>query len=598
MMYRQSTYQRGRATLCLPVAVAIVAIAATRLLAADILEKLPADIPGYIILPHLSESNDKLTHIASQIAKNYRPLELDEIEDDLGIPSGAWNRDKPVALIYTKPTFEWTSAIVAFYPNDPKAFAEKNGLISGRSGHIKIGNMNLRIIMLDDIAFISKRLLPLRTLRRVDPKATAKTQTDDVDRAYLQESEAVIHLNLQRWRETVCPMVTLATNMMQLGVAAEANAEKAAAAREILAWFGSGVADAVQQMTSVTVSLRLTNESIVLEHRHRFDPQGYFSRYFGSVTREADDLFKTLPNRPFWLMAASNWRSPPGEAMTTKLTEFVMSKKLMGKKMSDERVKKVISVVRDCYGQMKGSAFMLSSQKGSILPMEMIGSYVLENAKEGAKQICFIQENANEAMSILVPCGDLKSRFESKEKDGIRYDEMRLEPELMGPLVRKQMEQTYGLSARFQNAVVSPTEVAFCMAEPPMSVVSLAKSRKSGVASLADNDEVQRIARRLQNKPNVIVLVDLDRLLAAIPDLAAQSGISITVKATDDPKGKRRGFPTHIPNHSKTLLGWSCVVQRGELTGRLAIDVDDAVSAAEGIRRVAAQISPGARSAE
>lgn len=551
---------------------------------------LPADVPGFIVLPRVSESNDKLTQFARKVSKQYDALEIDDLVHDLGLLSEDLDTTRPITLVFTKPTFEGSDMVVAFHPMDIDAFMLKHGLVTGRTGRMEIHDRRVRVVVKGDVVFASRRLLPLRVLRNVDPASTVMQRMDELDRAYLTHSEAVVHLNLKPWRNKISPMVSLVTTMMQLGIAAEADAEKAAAAREVLNWIGSGASELVRQMESITLSIRLTDDAAYIEHRHRFEPGGNISRYLGSVTRESENLFKTLPNRPFWMVATSNWRCPPGESLTTKLTEFVMTKKsIVGNRLTDKKIRRVISDVRCCYGQMKGTSFMLSSQKGMIFPMEMVGSYVLEDASQGVKQIRFIQENANEALGFVMPCGDLKSKFVTKEKDGFRYDEMHMDFAAMGPMMQKQMEMTYGPEARFQNAIVSPTEVIFCMAEPPTSVVTLAKAREAGLPTLAENDEVRKIAGHLQQYPNVVILFDLDRLFAAVPDLAAQSGMSITVKAKDAGPSART-LVSSVPKQSKTLLGWSCVVKKGELTGRLAIDAEDAASAAEGIRSLASEM--------
>lgn len=559
---------------------------------------LPADVPGFIVLPHISESNDKLTKFAQKITKHYIPLEIDDFEQKIGLPADELDTSKPITLIFTKPTFDSADLVVAFHPANLDAFLSNHGLVSGRTGRMEICDRRMRVLVKDGVVFVSRRLLPLRVLRNVDEGATALDGMDEVDRAYLAHSEAVVHLNLRPWRNKISPVVTLVTTMMQLGIAAEANAEKATAAREVLGWFGSGLSDLIAQMESITLALRLTDDAIQLEHRHKFDPKGCVGQYLGNVTRESDNLFKTLPNRPFWMVATSNWRCPAGDSLTAKLTEFVMTKKtIVGNQLPEQKIRRVISDVRCCYGQMKGTSFMLSSQKGVIFPMEMVGSYVLENASEGVKQIRFIQENANDALGFVMPCGDLKSKFVAKEKDGFRYDEMQMDFAAMGPAIQKQMELTYGAEARFQNAMVSPTEVIFCMAEPPTSVVTLAKAREAGLPTLAENEEVRKIAGHLQHNPNVVILFDVDRLFAAVPDLAAQSGVRITVKAKDA-GAPGVATPIDLPKQSRTLLGWSCVVKPAELTGRLAIDTEDAASATEGIRCLATELKRSHASAK
>lgn len=557
-----------------------------RLFAGSVLEMLPADVPGFLILPHITESNDRLTAIASRISGDYRPREVNDLTEELGIPEGSCDASKPIVLIFTRPTFDRSDCVVAFHPADPGAFRLAHGLNGSRSKRVEVDGKKVRILMRKDIAFVSRRLLPLRVLRNVNPNSSALTAMDDADKSHLSGGDVVVHLNLKRWRERIAPILALATNMMQLGIAAEGDAQKAAAAREVLQWFGSGITELVAQMDSVTLSVQLSDDAIRIEHRHRFAPGGGVCRYLGGVTRESSNLLKTLPDRAFWMAGVSNWRCPPGEDLTTRLTEFVMNKEVVGPKLSSEKVEQIISDVRCCYGQMKGSSFMLSSQKGLVFPMEMIGSYILEDAVKGVKQICFIQENANEAMSFLMPTGDLGSKFERLEKDGLKYAEMKLNFDSMKPALRQQLEQTYGPRARFQNAMISPTEVVFCMAEPPLSVITLAQARKAGMPTLDQNEEVRRITSFLQPEPNIIVLLDLDRLIAAAPQLATQSSVKIAIR-DDHKSGPADTPPYEVLTHSKSLLGWSCVVQRGELTGRLAIDVEDAVSAAKGIRRIA-----------
>ncbi|RIK57220.1 MAG: hypothetical protein DCC63_14645 [Nitrospira sp.] len=554
--------------------------------AGDVLKQIPADIPGFIYFPNLAASNERLTELFKHFDEDYEAADLDAFGEEVNLSPGTWDPSSPVVLILTRPELNADSLLVAYRPRGQQ-LVKKAALRQGRPSRCECPIGTCWVVMRGPVAFAAQKRSALRVLREVPEDGSVAATLDSVERQMLDTSDVFGRMTMSRWREKNSFYINMGINMMRWGMTAEADPEQLPLMQALMNWFADGIQTVSDQMSTISISAGYDEKTLRLTHHHRFEKDKSVAKYLGCVTRDKSDMLATLPDRSFWMAATSNWRCPPGQAITARLTRYVMNVDQMKEKVRPELRRKIVREVEACYGQMRGSAVMLSAPTACLFPMQIVGSYMLDDAARGQKEICFIQENANATMSVFMPGADLQGRFEEKEEEGFRFHEMSMNMDKISPKMRTEIALAYGENVRFQNMVLGKHETAFCIAEPPASIVQLARMRKGGEPTLANNAEIKKLLARMPADPNILVIMDLERFFASLPTLVAQSahpGQPVPKSLRRPPSKEAEAEAAARP--SRTLIGWACTVGDGRFTGELVIDADDAVAAVCSARKM------------
>lgn len=554
------------------------------LLAKDPLALIPADAPCVVVLPNLASTTAKASALAKKIKPDIDAYCVEAFGEDINLSPGGWDTASPVVLILTRPEFDKSSLLVAFKPKNTKNLIVKAGIKEEMPGRCDCPVGPCWIMVRGDVAFAAQKRSAFRIIKDFESGRSFADTMDSTERKMLEDGDVFVRVNMSRWREKIMAPFALVSQMISLGITAEADPEHLEASQAMASWFIRGLQTVIEQMDSITLSGELTENSLRFTHHHRFATGKTVATYLGSVTNERKDRMALLPDRPFWIAMASNWVCPPEQSLSTRITEYIMNFEPIGEKMKPDKHDRLIENIRSYYGQLKGSSLMMSAPMGSLFPMEMIGSYQMDDAAKGLAQLNYIQENASEAVSMMIPGAKMRNKFEDKVEKQFKYSEMPFTLDDLSPKLREEIETVYGSQARYQTLAFGKQEILFCVSQPPMSVIELAIQRQKNLPGLSANAQVQKTVRLLQNQPNMLVLVDADRLLAAAPEMA--------ISAASGRPGPARST-TEIADagpSSQTLVGWSCVVGGDALTGQLAMCTDDFVRAVEGVQRMAVRI--------
>lgn len=554
--------------------------------AVEILHHVPAGVPGVLVLPRPAAANQALSDLARRINPNYEPISLDCLADHLDVNRESWDPTAPVAIILTKPELKRTSMVVAFRARrDADRDTDKSKTIcrgerpSGRCW----------TMARDGLIFCASRRSALRSLSALEGKSTLAADLDDSERAFLDGADAVVRVNLDPWRQRLDSYVTLAANMMKLGITASTDPQAIAATHALLDWMIGGVNKVVEEMRTVTVAATIRGDMLRLTHHHRFRPGGAVGTYLASVRNNKLDMLATLPNRPFWLVATTNWQCPAESSVTARMTEYVLNLNSGDAAISPKTKNRFISEVRACYSQTRGTSLMMSSGDESLFPLQLSGSYVYEDARKGLAQMCFVQENACETLSMFVPIGDMHTKFQVRRVGDLEISEMKPDLSRLSRKMRDDLSQAYGPEIRYQYVALDDREVMFYMGQTPSGVADLARKRTTDKETLAGDPSVQRLVKALPDAPNIFVAVDLRRLLDELPAIAKitvsdDDGERVPVLPVAHGEGRQAARP------DPALLGWSLTVGRNSITGCLAMNANDLVETTAAARRAFSEL--------
>ncbi|HKQ49565.1 MAG TPA: hypothetical protein VJZ71_15945 [Phycisphaerae bacterium] len=533
--------------------------------AADPLLYVPADVAGVIVFRDLDAAARKINPFLKQINPDHAGLDVPEVGLGLNLPCGQWDTSAPVVVVFARPEFSRESMIVAFRPAKGSTLLEPVRPGSKRVRKCEGPEGETFMALRGGTAFVGRSLKCVRMIPQGPQEKSILSVLTDDEKAMLARSDAFVRVDLNRWRDKLTPFVVLGLGLMKLSVAAQTQDGQDAAA--VVEWLAGGARSFIDQMESASFSFSFDRETIRLDHHHQFAPGRSVAQYLSQVQRGEDDVLAMIPNRPFLMFAASNWRSAKGRCLTASLSKRILEMESVAKKIPAETRRRLITQMDECYGQVRGSAFMVAAQPGRPLPLELMGGYAVEDSASALKQLCFLHENSNEAMSAILPGAHCSGKFKPRHDRGVDLMELNFEPGQTPREIRVELCKVYGPKVRYQQAAAGPHRVLYTFAEPPTNVIDRVKNLAE---DRVDKDPaVQRILSRLPAKPHLAIVFDLENTLAAVPYLASEH---CEAKSGETPTPAAASIAP-----SQGLIGWAAIVRPSSICGQLAMDAQDAV---------------------
>lgn len=566
-------------------AAVIGALLAGSVLASDPLTLVPSDVAGVVVFRDLKASAKKINPFLKQISDDFEGLDPDELGQAFNIKPENWDASAQVMIVLTKPEFARDSLVVGFKPAEGSELLVRLSR-SGRKIWKREGpNGEISLTFRDGWAFAGKSTKALRSIRSRSGARSFAGVLDEQEKALLSKSDAFARLDFARWREKISPLVMLSLGMMKLGVAAETPGDNGACA--MMDWLSGGIRAFVDQMESTSVAFSFDRETIRLDHHHRFTSGQSVANYLATMKPGKEDLLDLLPDRRFLMLCAANWHCSQGPCLTVSLSRHVMELETVVSRTPEETRQKLTRELNECYGEMRGSAFMVTSRPGQVLPLQLIGGYSVKNPAQALQQLCFIQENAGEAMSSMLPGSGCTGKFVRRRQGDVDFMEMSLATKDLSKEMREELNKVYGENVRYQQAAGGPDRVVYTFAGPPTSVVDFIGD-KAGQRVNA-NPAVRRIVDRLPSRPHMLIVFDMEQALAAVPYLA---GSKTTAPSAEKPA------PSVSERPSRGLIGWAAVVRPTSISGHFAMDAQDAIESfklAQQMPQKLTKISKGAR---
>ncbi len=532
---------------------------------------IPADVAMVVSFRNLNDGAAKLDDFIRSFDKHHEGVDLDEVQRGFNLPDGVVDTSAPTFLILTRPPLIESSFVLAFTPRDVGAFSRR---VDGQDDKVircEEAEGRYYLMMRGDIAFVALKSTTIRLMRHVRPGKSLAATLDDEQKKLFASNDVVIHIPLEEWRDRIQPILFLTTNMIRLSLtAANSDPKMIDGAIAVIDWFTKGFKSMVEQMQAVTLALHFDGETFHLTHHHVFDRGRSVSDYLAKVRRSNLELWPKLPDRPFLMLGMTDWRCPVDMSINVRLNRYILGNKAVAGRLSAKQRRSFLDAVVASYGRMRGTDFMLTCPKGKVLPFQAYGTYVMDDAEGGIRDLVTLDEYAGEVLSGVMG-GIHRGKSRERQRSGRRFFETELDLDQLSPRIHKQTAVLYGKNVRLQQAVADERHVVFCLAEPPVGVHELFEDRP-GRRLIGDNPLVKRIVSRLPRDANAIFILDLGRCLGMVVGLRdGVTGLGLQTSAFDD---LTQMTYTEPPG---PYLGWAGVVGPTSFTGQWAMDAGDLV---------------------
>jgi hypothetical protein len=548
------------------------------LYAADPLASVPAGVAGVIGFRNIDDSVAKANALARRIDESYGNWEASAFVKRLGLQPGVCDPTQPVYLILGRPTFDESTLIIAFAPAKDVSLELKDGEVTSLEC-----DSESSVLLKDGFAFMSRRKRGLYAIRRTARAASLAAALDGRQTELRSQSDAFLHFRVPLWQPRIKPFIQLGAAMARVGVQSQATKGRDTKAEEAMVnWVIEGATKVLDQMEGLTVSAAFEADGLRLRHYHRFAPGGSVAKYLSSVSRKGVDPWAHLPAGPFLVAVSADWHVPCGQSLIAGMMGQMFQLPLETETVDPETCARLTKESVACYGQMHGMNMLVTSPPDSLSPMQIMGTYVFEDAARGLAQIQTIQEHAMEAISAFAPSG-ITGKSTPREIDGVRLTEMRLDSEKMDQETRKGIEAIYGAGCYVRQSIASRSRVAYAISREPDDLVRMVR-RTGPEGTLASDASVRAITGSMPSDANVLMLFDVGRALAMVPHMIevsmAMSEESTTTKSKDD-----RPPPSPGP-----LVGWAARVWPTAVGGEMFARTDDAVRIVELARDTSRQM--------
>ncbi len=548
---------------------------------------IPADASGVVVFRDLGGAAERLGVFLAQLDPNRRPPDVGRLEETLDCPRGTWNVQKPVAIVLTQPTtdfltnpeFSDTSALLAFTPRDPQAFAESWNLSGGAVRRIELMGRRYYAFIRNDVVFCGGKRRAVRLVRRVTPQASMAAALSADQKALYERSDIFLHLPMREWRDRVGVLALVATNMTKLGLANQKDPKLMQAGMLMLDWLNRGLQAVARQMQSLTVAGSFDGRRFELVHLHTFEPGGTVAEYLQAVKRSDGDDWVSLPDQPFCVVGVFNWHCPPQYSISARLTCELLGADFLNNETPADVQAELLDTTNAWYGQTWGSCFMVTFPPGRSSLLEVLGCYRLEDAEKGMTQSRVIQETAGELTSQFLG-GAYGGKPVRRQKGGVTYYETRFDADSLHPTIRHQLTTLYGEGAAFQQAVASREHLAYVVSARPDAIIELLNNRSTG-NRLADAPDVRRVTAFLPRDANGVIICDVAHCFAQAPRLIQASAGERPARSPWAGKAVRTRLQEaqrREPDRS-AMMAWACVVQGSSFSGHLVVPVEDAAEA-------------------
>ena len=556
------------------VAACLVGSLTGTILAANPISWVSPDAAGVLVARDLEKSVGRLTRFLARSNPEYGQItqadlaaEFVELERSIGMEPGTCDFSKPFCVILTRPRFDPASNVFCF---TPRPNAPIRAGLKGKPGtihRIRSGGRRRYAIARDDFVFVSLRRRPIQTLGQVTPTRSLWARFDDRQKALYEDNDLTVHVSMDQWRDVIRPYRLLVAQVARLGMTSQSRTEFDAKATEALAdWFVDGAGKIVDQMTDLTIAAAYDGDGFRLSHHHRFDPKGSVSGYLASVRRTNGPMLSGLPNRPFVMIFASNWRSPKDGSLMAEMARRVLGAGSPADRADAAKLREIIADSGKLYAQMRGMNMMLSTPGDAAQTVEIHGSYGFDDPAKGLELIGKLEAGSCDAMASFTPSGGYSCDIKRRRARGLEFDELTFDLESMDPLSRSMFEAMYGRTARVRQAVAGANRVVYSMTcRGETAFCDWVKA--SSEATPGGNSQVADMVRSLPQDPHMLLVADLGRTIAFSHHMMS-AGMAAEGRKVDFKRGGAKPL-------TGSTVGWAASVTDTTFSGQARIATED-----------------------
>ncbi len=580
----------GGSQLAVLLALAILPASSTRA-GESVFDRIPGDVAAVIGINNLEQMQKRLVDFGRRIDPGFDGIDLGEFERTLGFNPGTIDLSKPIYFIVPSPVTCDPVAqlkalgasralgdglgefpIVSFEPKHPDTFRSSPRIGVRRERRQRGPFGTYFILVRGETIFIADSSAPLKHIRRMRSRESLASSLSPRMHKSMRECDVFVHIPFDSWRDRLSPWLTLAAGMVKIGMTADEDATRAGEIKIIADWAVRGFQKLVDEAKGVNFCLAFDGNTFRIDHHVTFVPHGQVAGYLDSVQRRGFDSWAHLPDRPFYVAGAWDWRVPPDQAITLGVNQLCMSIDSVRQQYSEPTREKMAAYARDCAAATHGTQFMITSPPGQSGPMQFVGADIVDAPARILEKYRYLQENTCEMMSMFMYGGGaFGGKFSSRRRGSCDYLEMQFDNADMSRKARDELVAVYGEGVRFQETAVGDSHIAFTIAQPVYGVCDMVEAIRQG-RSLSGNRRVHRATSRLLKDSNITLLLDAGRILEAMPGVLAGREQQ---SADSDENARETLSATPMKSTIGPLVGWSCRVRKNALECRLALDADD-----------------------
>lgn len=561
----------------------VVAAVCSAVHGADPLANVPSDVAGVIGFNDLKETLKNVTGFFARISTendlSESELQADTVvlEQFLGLKGGTCDFSKPFLVVLTKPQIDRRSVVIGFTPANAKRFASR---LTGRADTIQRlseGDSENYVCLRDGVAFMSARKKAIRTIIECTPDRSLSATLEDRQKQLHRDNDVYFHLRVDRWRAVyITPFIPLLSQFARPGMTVLPE-ENAKAVQVIVDWFLEVLGSVLDQMDSVTLALSFDGQGFRFVHDHAFRPGGAVADYLSGARKSGVDLWAGLPDRPFFMTVASDWVSPADGAAMAGLAKRILGEPSVAGKISEEERRRLVEGSAAFYRDIRGRNIMFTTREGQLQPIEMIGTYAVDDPAKVAAQMRSIVESSCQALATFMPSGGYRIESRSSRVEGVSFDEYRFLTDEMDPATRSMVVAMYGENCCVRQAIAGNDRILYALSsEGADSFVKLVKA-PPGSRCVGQNKMVEEMLRHLAPHPHIVIVFDIGRAVALGPRMM-KAGMAAMQQSIPD-------IPDMAPPSQGPLLGWSGVVGDRSFTGQAYISADGVVRAFDLIKK-------------
>lgn len=564
--------------------------AARALAASEPLSIVPASSAAVLVFKNPDDMVAKTTALLGRLYPAYRSIPAEtlaadfvDLEREFGLPPGTCDFSSQLVVLLPKPSLDASGLVLAFTPREPERFAKFAGRGSRWGRHIQHDGKSAYVTVRDGVGLVTKKRRAMQSVLAAPAEGFMPARLDARTRSMLQSDDAVLILPMEKWRPLARPYLRLLSTLFKVSVSSQQVAKAdAEATRRMVDWFIVRAFRAMDQMEEMAIGLRLDESGVRLTHHHAFDPTQSVARYIQTVRRGSHARWAHLPDRPFVMAFAANWRSPEdGAAMADLLSHLFACEELSANVPAKVR-EDLVDCTRQFYNAMRGGNMMVAVPEQGAPPLEFIGTYVLEDAANGLALLRKIEQGSCHAAASFLPSGGYKTVTRTHRRGGLEYDEIRFDRKALDPRTLAVMSAMYGEDCLVRQAAVGDRVVYALGNQGVGDFVRLCRSAAPRMG-LAQNASLRRLEGHLPREANMIMVLDLGR---------AFSLGSVFASITNADASPRIEFPVE-GSKSGPFAGWAGVVRDNGFTGELWISADDLLRGVEIVKKLGAATASG-----
>jgi len=326
--------------------------------------------------------------------------------------------------------------------------------------------------------------------------------------ATLESHGVVIFLDAPAWATKMEQMLTMGEMFAQMGAAM--TSQPAQSNLALVNWLFQSLRTAYGETETLVLAGRINGDGLHFNKLIRFEPGGKIAEYLGKVRKSDKDLLRNLPAQPGMIIMGAEWTLPPDvQTFSEHMLDVMLA--AAPDTPGDADWKKTTEQAKGLYRRIAGYNGVVSSaadQPGMLAH----GFYLAENAPAMMDNFHALWKVSMPLMSTMAPGFEMEVTDEVEMIGSARARTYHMKFTTGDEQMQRMLNSMYGESTTF--CIAPHAEgIAFAMGPGNVARQRLEKLLAGEGTPLGADPRVAAALEKLSPKPQVLVLVDLPRLM-------------------------------------------------------------------------------------